>query len=91
MGRHLCFLMSPALPWPGALKLFPGEIAGAPRVGGPQPQLGSQVLRVRLVGRGGKIEPKIAPGSWNKDLCVTGGPENRPPRSLCHSGLAFSC
>lgn len=81
--------LEPPLPWPGALKLFPGEVAGAARVGGPH--LGFQVLGVRLVGRGGKRGPKIAPGSWNKDSRVLGGPENRPPRSLCRSGLVFSC
>lgn len=89
MRGHLCFLLSPPLPWPGALKLFPGEVAGAARVGGPH--LGSQVLGVRLVRRGGKRGPKIAPESWNKDSRVLGGPENRRPRSLCRSGLAFSC
>lgn len=30
------------------------------------------------MGRGGKVGPKIAPGSWNKDSCMPGGPENRP-------------
>ena len=58
---HLCFLLSLPLSWPGALKLFLGDVAGAARVGGPH--LGSQVLGVRLVGRGGKRGPKIAPGT----------------------------